>query len=97
MTELYRPSDDELDESSPLREAREQAWEEFRQHPITMAAQRKADDRAAELEPLKKHYNDELTRAKLQFQQDASVPMLELTKRLIHIDENVSDPHESRD
>ncbi len=76
--------------------AHKQAWDEFRGHPATAAAQATFDARMLDLQPLRDAHlaiaqqldqlagviNDKITQAQIDFQADASIPMIELTGRL---------------
>lgn len=86
MTQRYSPDDDLDNDETEYSIATTAAWDTYRAHPDVISAQRQADAREQELEPVKRFYNDELTRAKLIFQEKASVPLLALTKELMEID-----------
>jgi hypothetical protein len=74
-------------EHVPATEAATAAWDAYTTDPITVDAQSIYTARQAELAPLRQFYNDELTRARLRFQEMTHTPMLALTLVLQALDD----------
>jgi hypothetical protein len=92
MTEQMSPSDYEPIEEK-LTPDQQKAWELFHAHPDVVSAQTRYTAREAELHPLRElfdtirlHYNGELTKARITFQEETHTPMLELTETLRGLD-----------
>lgn len=72
------------DQSTPESRA---AWKAFYESESVTNAQARYTAREQELQPLRDFYNNEVTRAKIQFQQETHEEMLKLTEILRELDQ----------